>query len=165
MHKQHKVLDMKKIFAFAAVALLCQGVLFAQKEKSVPEKDVKVNYVKDFQRQIKDPTNVEWWQIDEQTFKVTYLDSEKSRQGMVFSNKGSETHYYIDKKFYPHAVTDTVNSLFHGYTVTDVWVRKMRGKMTYQARIAKKSGFLWWKKEKDVKTLNWEVDGKYINAE
>lgn len=156
---------MKKILAFAAAIMLLGGAAFAQKEKAVAEKDVKVNYVKDFQRQVKEATNVEWWQIDEQTFRVTYLDTEKSRQGMLFSNKGSETHYYIDKKYYPHAVVDTVDHLFHGYTVDDVWVRKMRNKMTYQARIVKKSGFLWWKKVKDEKTLNWEVDGKYINAE
>ena len=156
---------MKKILAFAVAITLLGGAVFAQKEKAVAEKDVKVNYVKDFQRQVKEATNVEWWQIDEQTFRVTYIDAEKSRQGMLFSNKGSETHYFIDKKYYPHAVVDTVNHMFNGYNITDVWVRKMRGKMTYQARIAKKSGFLWWKKEKDVKKLNFEVDGKYINAE
>lgn len=156
---------MKKIFALTATLMLMGGMTFAQTQKAVPEKDVKVNYVKDFQRQVKDATDVAWYQIDENTFKVTYLDEEKSKQAMVFSNKGSETHYIIDKQYYPAAVRDTVNHLFKGYDITDVWVRKMRGKMTYQARIAKKKGFLWWKKETDVKTLNWEVDGKYINAD
>lgn len=156
---------MKKIFALTATLMLMGGMTFAQTLKAVPEKDVKVNYVKDFQRQVKDATDVAWYQIDENTFKVTYLDEEKSKQAMVFSNKGSETHYIIDKQYYPAAVRDTVNHLFKGYDITDVWVRKMRGKMTYQARIAKKKGFLWWKKETDVKTLNWEVDGKYINAD
>ena len=153
---------MKKILAFAVSVALLQGALMAQNMKSVAEKDVKVNYVKDFQRQVKDATNVEWWQLDEQTFKVTYLDAEKSKQGMVFNSKGTETHYYIDKQYYPAAVRDTVSHLYKGYNITDVWVRKVRGKMTYQARIAKKKGFLWWKKEKDAKMLNWEVDGKYI---
>ena len=37
--------------------------------------------------------------------------------------------------------------------------------MSYQARIARKSGFLWWKKEKDVKILNFEIDGKFISEE
>ena len=156
---------MKKILAFVAALMLLQGVSFAQDYKSVPEKDVKLSYVKDFQRQVKDATNVEWYKMDENTFKVIYLDAEKSRQAMVFSSKGSETHYFIDKQYYPNAVVDTVNHMYNGYNITDVWVRKMRGKMTYQARIAKKSGFLWWKKEKDVKKLNFEVDGKYINAE
>jgi hypothetical protein len=153
---------MKKILAFVAALMLLQGVSFAQDYKSVPEKDVKLSYVKDFQRQVNNATNVEWYQVDENTFKVTYLDAEKSRQAMVFSNKGSETHYYIDTKYCPAAVRDTVNNLFTGYDVTDIWVRKVRNKMTYQARIAKKSGFLFWKKETDVKVLSWEVDGKYI---
>jgi len=153
---------MKKILAFAAALMLLNGVTFAQDYKSVPEKDVKVNYVKDFQRQVKDPTNVVWYQMDENTFKVTYQDAEKSRQAMVFSNKGSETHYFIDTKYCPAAVRDSVNNLFAGYDITDLWVRKVRNKMTYQARIAKKSGFLFWKKETDVKVISWEVDGKYI---
>lgn len=154
--------NMRKIIAFAAAIALLQGVVFAQNPKPVHEKDVKVNYVKDFQRQVKDATDVAWYQLDENAFKVIYLDAEKSRQAMVFSNKGSETHYYIDKKYCPAAVRDTVNNLFAGYDITDLWVRKVRNKMTYQARIAKKSGFLWWKKETDVKVLSWEVDGKYI---
>ena len=156
---------MKKILAIAVAVLLCQGAVMAQKPKAVAEKDVMVNYVKDFQRQVKDATNVEWWQVDSLTYKVTYLDNEKSRQAMVFSNKGSETHYIIDKQYYPHAVKDTVSHMFPKHTIEGVWVRKVRGKMTYQACIAKKSGVLWWKKMKDYKTLNWEVDGKFINAE
>ena len=50
---------MKKIFALALAVALCGGAAFAQKAKAVAEKDVKVNYVKDFQRQVKDATNVE----------------------------------------------------------------------------------------------------------
>ena len=96
---------------------------------------------------------------------MTYNDTDKSRQAMLFSNKGSETHYYIDKQWMPRAIQDTVDHLYPKYTVREVWARKVRGKMTYQAYIAKVSGCLWWKKEKDGKTLNFEVNGKYINAE
>ena len=142
--------------------LLSQGALMAQKK--VAEKDVKVSYVKDFQRQIQNPTSVEWYQIDENTFKVTYRDFEKSRQAMVFSNKGIETHYIIEDHF-PISITNYVKENYSKYSVTDLWVRKARNKMTYQARIARKSGFLWWKKEKDVKILDFEVDGKFISAE
>lgn len=156
---------MKKILALAIAVALCHGMLFAQNGKAIAEKDVKVNYVKDFQRQVKDATDVQWYQVDSLTFKAVYLDADKSRQAMLFSNKGSETHYYVDKQYYPQAVRDTVSHLFPKYTIREVWVRKMRGKMTYQAYIAKMGGFLWWKKEKDSKLVNWEVDGKYINAE
>ncbi len=156
---------MKKILILAATTLLLQGVIFAQNGKAVAEKDVKVSYVKDFQRQMKDATNVQWYQMDSLTFKAVYLDAEKSRQAMVFSNRGTETHYYVDREYYPQAIRDTVNHLFPKYSIRDVWVRKMRGKMTYQAYIARMGGFLWWKKEKESKLVNWEVDGKYINAE
>lgn len=156
---------MKKILAVAVALLLCQGATMAQKLKSVNEKDVKISFVKDFQRQVKDATNVEWWEVDSMVYKVTYFDNEKSRQAMVFSNKGSETHYIVEKQYYPAAIKDTVSHLYAGFVIQEVWVRKLRGKMTYQASIAKKSGILWWKKYKDYKTLNWEVDGKYINAE
>lgn len=156
---------MKKILAFAAAVMLLGGTAIAQKEKAVAEKEVNVNYVKDFQRQVKNPTHVEWWRVDSLTFKATYIDNEGSRQGMVFSNKGSETHYYVDKEYYPKTIVEKVNNDYAGFTIDDLWVRKMRGKMTYQAHIVKKSGFLWWKKVKEMKKLNFEVDGKFINAE
>ena len=156
---------MKKLLFFAIAFALCHGVLFAQNGKPVAEKEVKVNFVKDFQRQVKDATDVQWYQIDSLTFKAVYLDADKSRQAMLFSNRGTETHYFVDRKYYPKAVRDTVSNLFPRYEIRELWVRKVRGKMTYQAYIAKMGGFLWWKKEKDAKMVNWEVDGKYINAE
>ena len=156
---------MRKILLFAAAVALLQCNVFAQKAKTVPEKDVKVNYVKDFQRQVKDATDITWYQLDSLTYKVDFYDNEHSHQAMLFSNKGSETHYYVDKQFYPAAIKDTVAHLYSDYKIEDVWVRKVRGKMTYQASVVKMGGFLWWRKVKDSKTLNWEVDGKYINAE
>ena len=153
---------MKKIALIALAMLLTQGAVVAQ--KAVSEKDVKVSYVKDFQRQQPKATQTEWWQIDENTFRVTYRDADNSRQAMVFSNKGMETHYIIEDHF-PHSITEYVKANYPKYTVTDLWVRKVRNKLTYQATIAKKSGFLWWKKYSDKKVLNFEVDGLFINVE
>lgn len=153
---------MKKIALFAALVFLSSGVLFAQ--KAVNEQDVKVNYIKDFQRQAKDATDIQWWQIDDNTFKVTFLDEEKSRQAMVFSNKGMEVHYIIDdSKYYPKAIVDYIKANFSGYDIKEFWVRKARNKMTYQARISKTSGFLFWKKESDPRVLSFETDGKFID--
>ena len=84
---------------------------------------------------------------------------------LVFSPRGSETHYFIDLRYCPVAVRDTAAHLFPGYKVDNVWVRKMRGKMTYQARVVKQSGILWWRKAVDAKVLNFEVDGRYIGME
>ena len=153
---------MKKITLIAALLFLSSGALFAQ--KAVNEQDVKVSYVKDFQRQVKDATDIKWWQIDENTFKVTFRDEEKSPQAMVFSNKGMETHYIIeDNDYYPSTIVEYIKTNFPDYKITDLWVRKARNKYTYQARIAKMGGFLWWKSEKDVKVLNFETDGKFID--
>ena len=62
------------------------------------------------------------------------------------------------------SITNYVQENHPKYSVTDMWVRKARNKMTYQARISKTSGILWWKKEKDAKILNFEVDGKFISV-
>lgn len=153
---------MKKIVAATIALVLLGGTLFAQNIKAVPEKDVTAKFVKDFHNQQKDASDVAWWQIDSLTFKVTFLDADKSRQAMILSNKGTETHFFIDKKYYPAAIRDTVSHLFPDFTIDDVWVRKVRNKMTYQAKIVKMGGFLWWRKVKATKLLNWEVDGKYI---
>ena len=153
---------MKKIALFVALVFLSSGVLMAQ--KSVSEQDVKVSFVKDFQRQVKNATKIAWWQIDENTYKVTYLDEEKARMAMVFSNKGMETHYFIeDNDYYPHAIVEYVKTNLPDFSITDLWVRKARGKTTYQARIARMGGFLWWKSEKEVQILNFEIDGKFID--
>ena len=159
-HKIH--INMKKIIAVAAAVLMLGSTAWAQNGKAVAEKDVKVNYVKDFQRQVKTATDVTWWQLDSLTYKVTYRDEEQSRQAMVFNNKGSEMHYIVEREYWPAAIKDTVNHLYPKFTIREVWVRKLRGKMTYQAYVARMGGFLWWKKEKEAKTINWEVDGKFI---
>ncbi len=153
---------MKKIALFAALFFLSSGVLFAQ--KAVNEQDVKVNFVKDFQRQVKDASDIQWWQIDDNTFKVTYRDEEKSRQAMVFSNKGMEVHYIVENSdYYPKSIVDYVKSNFSDYDIKELWVRKARNKMTYQVRVSKTSGILWWKKESDPKILSFETDGKFID--
>lgn len=154
---------MKKIALIAALFFLSSGVLFAQ--KAVNEQDVKVNFVKDFQRQVKNATDIAWWQIDENTFKVTYRDEENSRQAMVFSNKGMEVHYIVENsRYYPKAIVDYIKANFDGYDIKELWVRKARNKMTYQVSITKTSGFLFWKKESDPQILNFEVDGTFIDA-
>ena len=154
---------MKKIALIAALFFLSSGVLFAQ--KAVNEQDVKVNFVKDFQRQVKNATDIAWWQIDENTFKVTYRDEENSRQAMVFSNKGMEVHYIVENsRYYPKAIVDYIKANYDGYKIKELWVRKARNKMTYQVSITKTSGFLFWKKESDPQILNFEVDGKFIDA-
>ena len=150
---------MKKLAIILALSLLSLAPLSAQ--KAIAEKDVRVTYVKDFQRQEPKATHVQWWSIDSLTVRVTFIDSTNSRMAMVFSNKGSETHYIIEHH-YPHAITDTIARHYPHYKIKELYARKVRNKMTYQVDIVKQSGILWWKKESDPKTLNFELDGKFI---
>lgn len=161
--EENNTLYMKRILIAMTMVALGMGQLMAQKETPLNEKDVDVNTVKDFQHQQAGATHVAWWKTGDDIYKVTYIDAEGSRQAMLFSPRGTETLYYVDAQYCPHSVRDTVVSLYPGYAIDQVWVRKVRGKYTYQVRVAVKSGFLWWRKETDAKLLNFEVDGKFIN--
>ena len=50
------------------------------------------------------------------------------------------------------------------HSITTIYIRDLKGKMTYQARIARKKGFLFWRKETDVKILSFETNCKMIEA-
>lgn len=154
---------MKKIIAIALIAVLAQGAVFAQKAKSVNEKDVPARYVQDFQRNAKDAKSVSWSMIDSTTFDAAFISSNNNPMVLRFTPKGMETRYIIDSKWYPHAITDTVAHQFPKYKITSLYVRNSHNKVTYQTRIAQKKGFIF-KKEKNAKYLNFETDGKFIDV-
>ncbi|MBQ9417622.1 MAG: hypothetical protein IJU19_03480 [Bacteroidales bacterium] len=154
---------MKRILIAAMALTLGCGQLMAQKETPLTEKDVDINYVNDFQRQQPGAKDVVWWRAGEDSFRATYIDAEGSQQAMVFSPRGTETLYYVDTKYCPRAIADTVARQHPGYEVDKVWVRKVRGKYTYQAQIATWRGMLWWRKKADAKVLEFEIDGKQIS--
>ena len=157
---------MKKIAVVAAMAAMLCGAAFAQNAKPVAEKDVAIKHVKDFEKQVSEPTNVKWWMIDSLTYKVTFMSKEGNPTAHVYSNRGVEKFFFVENRYCPHAISDTIAHMFPGYTLRELWVRKVRGnKQTYQARVAKMGGFLWWKREKESKKLNFEIDGKFISAE
>lgn len=155
---------MKKIFTIVLIAILSQGVVFAQKAKNVNEKDVPARFVQDFQRNAKDAQSVVWSMVDSNTYDATFTNEKNNVMVYRFTPKGMETRYLIDAKWYPHAVKDTVSHQYPKHKITSLYVRNARNKMTYQARIAKKKGFIV-KKEKEVMLLNFETDGKFIDAE
>ena len=155
---------MKKILIIALIALFSQSIVYAQKPQKVNEKDVPVRYVKDFQRNVKDAKSVEWTVVDSVIYDAAYTTEDNDNKTVYrFSKKGMEIHYYIDSKWYPHAITDTVKNQYPKHKITDVYVRNVRNKSTYQARIAKRKGF-FKKKDKEVKFLNFETNGKFIDA-
>ena len=82
---------MKKIIVFAAIALLSQGILFAQNGKAVSDKDVPERYVKDFNRLVPDVKNVDWRMIDTLIYDANYVNDNGTRTAYRFSPKGTET--------------------------------------------------------------------------
>lgn len=155
---------MKKILTIAVAMLLAQTMLMAQKAKDVAEKDVPVRYVKDFQHQAPDAKSVGWQMIDSTVYEASFVNNNGTRQAFRFTPRGMETRYYVDAKWYPHAIKDTVAHHYPKHKITSIYTRTVKNKTTYQARIAKKQGFLV-KKEKEVKLLNFETSGKYIDEE
>ena len=154
---------MKRIIAIALVLFLGQTVVFAQKEKAVKEADVPARYVKDFQNQAKDAQGITLsMALDSSAYMASYTDSEGNEMAMRFTSKSTETRYYIEPQYYPHAIKDSVHNLYPTHKISCVYARSLRNKMSYQARIVKMKGFLWWKKETNVKILSFETDGKMI---
>jgi hypothetical protein len=156
---------MKKILLLAALITMSQTLVFAQKEKSIKEADVPVRFVKDFQSANKDVKDVNWTVTEDSIyFTATFINSDGDRQATRFSNKGTEKRYYVDPIYYPHAIVDTVVNQFPKHKITDIYIRDLKGKMTYQARIARMKGFLFWRKETEVKTLSFETNCKMIEV-
>ncbi|MBQ6069169.1 MAG: hypothetical protein IJK84_06670 [Bacteroidales bacterium] len=156
---------MKKIIVLAALVMMCQTMVFAQKEKSVKESDVPARYVKDFQNQAREAKNVTWTMaVDSSAYMATFINTDGDKQALRFTPKTSEERYYIEEKYYPHDIKDSVASMFPKHKITEVYVRNLKGKMTYQCRIARQKCCLFCKKETEVKVLSFETNGKIIEV-
>ncbi len=157
---------MKKILALAALIVMSQAVVFAQKDQSVKEADVPVRYVKDFQNQAQDAQNVTWTMAeDSSSYMATFTGADGDKQAIRFTPKTTETRYYIEEQYIPHAIKDTVAHQYPKHKIGEVYIRNLKGKMTYQCRIYQKKGFLFWKKEAFVKRLSFETNSKLIEVQ
>lgn len=156
---------MKKIITLVALVLFCQAALFAQNEKTVTETNVPPRYVKDFQNQQKDAQNVVWTvSADSSAYMATFLNTDGDKMAIRFTQKATETRYYVDSKYYPHAIVDSMISQYPSHKVDCIYIRNMKGKSTYIARIYRPSGFLFWKKQKEVKLMSFETNCKMIEV-
>lgn len=156
---------MKKILILTALIIMSQSALFAQKEKTVKEADVPVRYVKDLQNQAKDAQNIVWTMTDDSSaYTATFTNTDGDKQAIRFTAKSTETRYFIEDKYIPHAIKDTVAHQFPKHKISTVYIRNLKGKMTYQCRIYQPKGFLFWKKEGNVKVLSFETDSKMIEV-
>lgn len=157
---------MKKVLLFFMLALFVGTTAWAQNAQKVNESEVTPKHVKDFQQQQKKATNVTWYKLANDTYRVDFRDGDGDNASVLFGNKGSETFYYIPSSCYPAFVRDTIahNANFKGYSIDKLYVRKVKSNVTYQARVVKKSGILWWRHETAAKYVNFEVGGKFIDA-
>lgn len=156
---------MKKLFLFVVILALGQATVFAQKEVSVKESAVPVRYVKDFNNQAKDAQSAAWTMVaDSSAYMVTFTNSDGDRQSIRFTSKSTEKRYYVESQYYPHAILDTVANSYPKYKIKNLYIRDLKGKMTYQCRIAKMKGILFWRKEASAKLLSFETNGKMIEV-
>lgn len=157
---------MKKTLLFIAMALLLSVTAGAQSAQKVNESEVTPKHVKDFQQQQRNATQVVWYKMAEDTYRVDFRDADGDNASMLFGNKGTETYYYIPSDCYPAFVRDTIarNPNFSGFSIDQLYLRKVRSNVTYQARVVKKKGILWWKRPVAAKLVNFEVGGKFIEA-
>jgi hypothetical protein len=153
---------MKKIALLAAMLLTFVGTMTAQNAKAIAEKDVPSRNVIDFQRQSLDARSVTWYQFDSVTYEVRFIDGDDNLEAIRYSPSGTETRYYIDMKYCPQSIKDSISKNYSGFDVTDFCAKTARRNTTYEVRISKKSGFLFWRKEKEVKYLNFETTGEFI---
>ncbi len=154
---------MKRILTFAALLLIGQCMLFAQSGKTVSEQDVPERYVKDYNRLSDGEKKVEWRYIDTLIYDAYYTNESGTLTAYRFSPKGTETRWYVEEKYYPHNIVDHVNAQYPGYKIKDLYILMIKNKATYQLMIGKKKGF-FVKKWRQLKLLNYETDGKFIDA-
>lgn len=153
---------MKKIIIFAAIALLSQGMLFAQSGKSVSDKDVPERYIKDFNKIAPDTKNVSWYLIDTLIYDANFVNENGTRTAYRFSPKGTETRWYIEEKYYPHSIMQKIAAEHPGYKVKEFYTLMIKNKVTYQVLVGKRKG-LFVKRWKNMRLMNFEVDGKFID--
>lgn len=153
---------MKKITLFVAFLVLAMSGVLAQNAVEIAEKDVPSRNVIDFQRQSLDVRNVTWFRIDSITYEVRFIDGDDNNAAIRYSPRGTETRYYIDKKYCPQSIKDSVSKNYKGFDITELCAKTTRRNTTYEVRVSKKSGFLFWRKEKEVKYLNFETTGAFI---
>lgn len=153
---------MKKILVILSALLIGQAALFAQ--KNVSQSNVPERYVNSFESLTKGakvtPT---WTMMDSVVYDAAYTNENGNKMSYRFSPRGTETRWFVEAKYYPQAIKDTVANHYPKFKITELYALSVRNKVTYQARIAKKGGFLFFKKETSVKLLNFETDGKFID--
>lgn len=153
---------MKKIFAILLTLFVSQSILFAQNGTKVSEKDVPERYVRDFQRLAPDVKDVEWQHIDSLVYDAYYENESGTLTAYRFSPKGTETRWYIESRYYPHAILDYISANYPNYKIKELYVLMIKNKATYRALIGKRKGF-FTKRWRNMRYINFETDYKFID--
>ncbi|MBR1793049.1 MAG: hypothetical protein IJ764_05355 [Bacteroidales bacterium] len=155
---------MKKIVVLLLVMAAFGGLTYAQRS-SVAEKDVPSRMVIDFQRQQLDCRNISWYKLDSASYEVEFIDGDDARQSIRYTPRGTETRYFVDIRYCPGSIKDTIKHRFPKFKLTELSVRSTRRTSAYEARIARTTGILFWKKEREARFLNFDTSGKYLDED
>lgn len=142
-----------------AMMIATQTAVLAQKSVVVSEKDVPERFVKDLSKRYPELKNVEWMKVDSLVYDANFV-SNNNPMTMRFSNKGVETSWHVNLEYTPAAIKTYVVENYPKYKVRKLAIVDIRNKKIYKATITKK--FLFW--TRDAKVLNFEIDGKFIDA-
>ena len=148
------------------LALTISTAVWAQTAQKVNESEVAPRFVQDFQKRQPKATQVTWFKVADDNYRVDFRDADGDAVSILFGNKGTETHYLIPANCYPAFVRDTIahNANFAGYSIDKLYARDVKNTLTYQARVVKKKGMLWWRRVTAAKLVNFETTGKFIDA-
>jgi len=157
---------MKKTLLFLLMALVMGSATWAQQAQKVNESDVAPRFVQDFQKKQPKATQVTWFKVANDNYRVDFRDADGDAVSILFGNKGTETLYLIPSNCYPAFIRDTIahNANFAGYSIDKLYAREVKNTLTYQARVVKKSGMLWWRRVTAAKLVNFETTGKFLDA-
>lgn len=150
---------MRKLMLIMAMMIATQTAVLAQKSVVVSEKDVPERFVKDLSKRYPEIKNVEWMKVDSLVYDANFV-SNNNPMTMRFSNKGVETSWHVNLEYTPAAIKTYVVENYPKYKVRKMAIVDIRNKKIYKATITKK--FLFW--TRDTKVLNFEIDGKFIDA-
>lgn len=150
---------MRKLMLIMAMMIATQTAVLAQKSVVVSEKDVPERFVKDLSKRYPEIKNVEWMKVDSLVYDANFV-SNNNPMTMRFSNKGVETSWHVNLEYTPSAIKTYVVENYPKYKVRKLAIVDIRNKKIYKATITKK--FLFW--TRDTKVLNFEIDGKFIDA-
>lgn len=150
---------MRKLMLIMAMMIATQTAVLAQKSVVVSEKDVPERFVKDLSKRYPELKNVEWMKVDSLVYDANFV-SNNNPMTMRFSNKGVETSWHVNLEYTPAAIKTYVVENYPKYKVRKLAIVDIRNKKVYKATITKK--FLFW--TRDTKVLNFEIDGKFIDA-